>query len=356
MEFFYLKTSEENTDIPVGVCRMISIQSSLTELERSHREMEAVLDCYIAALRNIGQYALELDEALTNQYRLHLISLANAMHRGGADEIASSRATLRGLLRDFRDRSAGYVANLRDELANSARALEEILDALIHNDDDHEQRLRKVLSKLRDVASSASAGTAGTLLAGVADSIEQSIRQMRQHHQLATSQFMAEIRVLHKRIDSLESAASLDELKRVANRGEVNEWIRLAAPGEYCLLLLGIRGLLRAEVQFGKELGEELAAAFVRRLNNSLPPASEVARWSAEEFAAKVPLRKNDAVAMGKGLGEILSGQYVCLQGGKAVKPTVQVTVGVVDTGATESADHILRRVEQFFGGREIDS
>jgi hypothetical protein len=38
------------------------------------------------------------------------------------------------------------------------------------------------------------------------------------------------------------------------------------------------------------------------------------------------------------------------------VQPTVQVTIGVVDTGATEPADHILRRVEQFFGGREIES
>jgi hypothetical protein len=172
------------------------------------------------------------------------------------------------------------------------------------------------LNKIRDVASSA-AGTAGTLLGGVADSIEQSIRQMRQHHQLATPQFMAEIRVLHKRIDSPESAACLDELKRLANRGEMNEWVRLATPGEYCLLVLGIQWAAAGRGAIRQGVGEELAAVFVKRLNNSLPPASEVARWSAEEFAAKVPLRKNDAVAMGTGLSEILPGQYVCLQGGR---------------------------------------
>jgi hypothetical protein len=70
---------------------MISIQSSLTELERSHRQLEVVLDCYITALRNIGQYALELDEDLTSHYRLHLMSLADAMHRGGANSRAAGR-------------------------------------------------------------------------------------------------------------------------------------------------------------------------------------------------------------------------------------------------------------------------
>lgn len=331
---------------------MISIQSSLTELERSHQQQETVLDCYVTALRNIAHYALELDEGVTAQYRQHLIALAQEVADGGVEAAGKSRATLRGLLRDFRDKSSAYVADLRDELARSARALEEILDSLNQTDGDGEEKLRKGLAKLRALADSEGAGELGSVAASLADSIEQSVEQMRKQHQLAISQFMTEIRVLHKRIDSLESAVSLDQLTKLANRSEMSERIRLAAPGEYCLLLLGIRGLLRAEVQFGKEVGEELAAAFAKRLTNSLPSGSEPARWSAEEFAAKVALRKTETVALGKGLSQSLSGQYVCLKGGKAVKPTIQVSVGVVDTGGTETADHILRRIEQFFGGR----
>jgi GGDEF domain-containing protein len=235
------------------------------------------------------------------------------------------------------------------------RALEEILDSLNQTDGNHEERLRAALGRLRTVAANPKAGPLGTVANGVADSIEQSIDQMRKNHQLAISQFMAEIRVLHKRIDSLESAASLNQLTKPANRGELTERIRLAKPGDYCLLLLGIRGLLRSEVQFGKEVGLELAAAFAKRRTNSLPPSSEAGRWSAEEFLAKVPLPKTEAVVLGRGLTESLSGQYVCMKNGKAVRPVIQVTVGVVDTGSTESTestDHVLRRVEQFFGGR----
>jgi len=332
---------------------MISIQSSLTELERSHQARQVVLDSYVAALKNVATYALELDEEVTRQHRNHLSALADELLTADAAALTSSRATLRGLLRDFHDRSAAYVANLRDELAGTARALEEILDSLNQTDGDHESRLRSALGKLRSAAASDAHGPLAAVVLSTADSIEQTVEQMRKQHQLTVSQFMTEIRMLHKRIDSLEIAASLDQLTKLANRNEMTERIRASAAGEYCLLLLSVRGLMRSEVQFGKEVGEELAAAFAKRLRNSLPGNCEAGRWGAEEFVAKVAVKKTEAMALGKWITENLSGQYVCLKAGKAVRPVLQVTVGIVDTAPAEIADHVVRRVEVFFGGRD---
>jgi hypothetical protein len=84
---------------------MISIQTSLTELERSTQQRDTVLDCYVTAIRNIGHYALELAEGVIAQYRQHLNSLAEEVQNGEKDAQASSRTTLRGLMRDFRDKS-----------------------------------------------------------------------------------------------------------------------------------------------------------------------------------------------------------------------------------------------------------
>src|SRR3954464_5230382 len=106
---------------------MISIRTELNDLERSLQQREATLDCYLTAIRNVAHYALELDEDLTKQFRKHLGALADDVFSGGANALDESRATLRGLLRDYRDRSSVYVANLRDELAGTARAMEEIL-------------------------------------------------------------------------------------------------------------------------------------------------------------------------------------------------------------------------------------
>jgi GGDEF domain-containing protein len=329
---------------------MISIQSSLSDLERSHQLREAVLDCYLNAVKNVAHYAMELDDQVTAKFRQHMAVLGEEIATGNVDRLADSRATLRGLLRDFRDRNASYVANLRDELAGTARALEEILDSLAQTDGDSEGRMRSALGKLRDVAASAPNESLSAAVACAANTIEESIEQMAKQHQLTVSQCMTEIRVLHKRIDTLESAASLDLLTRLENRAGMTERIGLAAPGTYCLLLMRVRGLLRAEVQFGKEVGEELAGAFAKRMRPTVPPATEAARWGAEDFVALVATKKADAMALGKRISENLSGAYVCLKAGKAVRPSVQVTVGIVDTIPNETVAHVLERVDLFFG------
>src|ERR1035437_6956091 len=86
---------------------MISIQSSLTELERSLQIRAAVLDCYVLAIKNIAHYAVELDEELTGPHRKYLETLATAVATGTSEAVSDSGANLRGLLRDYRDK-AGF--------------------------------------------------------------------------------------------------------------------------------------------------------------------------------------------------------------------------------------------------------
>ena len=184
---------------------MISIQSSLSELERSHQLRTAVLDAYSLAIKNIAHYPVELDEELTAHHRKHLEALADEVGTGSPEALLDSRATLRGLLRDYRDKAAQYIGNLRDELAGTARSLEEVLDSLGQADGDHETNLRTALGKLRQVAAAPGNAALGSVVSSAADSIENSLEQVRKQHQLTTSQFLVEIRMLHKRIDALEA-------------------------------------------------------------------------------------------------------------------------------------------------------
>src|ERR1035438_258785 len=118
---------------------MISIRSSLTELERSHQIRAAVLDCYVLAIKNIAHYAIELDQELTAAHRKYLETLATEVAADAPEVVVESRATLRGLLRDYRDKGSQYLANLHDELAGTARALQEILDSLAQAHGAHEK-------------------------------------------------------------------------------------------------------------------------------------------------------------------------------------------------------------------------
>lgn len=331
---------------------MISIQSSLTELERSHQIRAAVLDCYVLAIKNIAHYAVELDDELTEPHRKYLKTLATEVATGAPEAVSDSRASLRGLLREYRDRAAQYLCNLRDELAGTARTLEEILDSLGQADGDHEKNLRTALGKLRQVAASPGDAALGAVISTTADSIEKSLEEVRKQHLLTTSQFLVEIRMLHKRIDALEAAASINESTRFATREELAERIRATPAGQYCLLLVGARGLRRAEVQFGKEVGEALGAAFAKRLRNSLPTSAVIARWGHEEFVAMITANKAEALASAKWINEHLSGDYACLKSGKTVRPILQLTLGVVDTSAQDTPERIIERIGVFLVGQ----
>jgi GGDEF domain-containing protein len=330
---------------------MISIRTSLNELDKVHQIREGLLDCYLSAIKNCADYAIDLDDETTALYRKYLRALAEEVASGDEPVILESRGTLRSLLRDFRDKGSQYLATLRDELGSTARALEEILDSLSQCDGEHEGRLRHTVQNLREIADLAQAKAVGHLVRTAATTIEQSVEQMRKQHQVTVSQFQIEIRMLHKRIDTLESAASIDDLSQLFNRAEMERRIHASRPGEFCLLLVAVRGLKRAEIHFGPPIAEELTAAFAKRLRNSLPPQAVIARWGVEEIVVMLNVNKPEAVASGKWITEHLSGEYACMSGGKAVRPTLQLNVGVVDTVAGEAVPDVLERVGIFLTG-----
>jgi GGDEF domain-containing protein len=325
---------------------MISIRNAVAELERCHLERDTAIGCYLNAIRNIAQYTIELSEEITAQQRAHLTALAEDVAANPPGALEESRATLRSLLRDYRDKAAQYLNALREELGGTARALEEILDSLTQSDGDHETRVRKAISTIRDISASPAASAVRAALLATADSIEESVEQMRKQHQLTVSQFQTELRMLHKRIDALEASASLDLLTQLLNRHEIEERIR-SAPLDSCLLLVRVQGFRLAEAHFRAEVAAELTAAFTKRLRNSIPPTAAIGRWSHEEFAIVLPISRTEANSTAKWVAEHLSGSYACLLGGKTVRPSLQISVAVMETNGN-TPDRLIERVKAF--------
>ena len=61
--------------------------------------------------------------------------------------------------------------------------------------------------------------------------------------------------------------------------------------------------------------------------------------------------KKSEAMTSAKWITEHLSGAYACLNAGKTVRPTLQLTVGVVDTAAHETPERIIERIGAFLVG-----
>ncbi len=332
---------------------MISIRQNLSELDRCHQARRLLLECYVDALRNAAQYAVELDGELTGQHRRYMSSLAEDAARGELEALVESRATLRGLLRDYHDKAAAYLGQLRDELAGTARALEEITASMGQTDEDHETRMRDALLKLRGIAQ-VSGGEFAESLGSTARLIEHSLEQMRRQNQITVSQFRTEIRMLHQRIDALEAAASMDDATKMFSRGEIEKRIRSLPSGAHCLLLVKAAGIRLASTSFSREVSAELAGAFAKRLRNSLPERSVIGRWGEEDFVTILPPNKAEAIRSGKYIAEHLGGFYACLFQGKTIRPALKIRTGVIDSGS-EKIERTLERMDEFLG-QEIAS
>jgi GGDEF domain-containing protein len=328
---------------------VISIRESIADIEKMHQLRAAAVDCYLSALRNIAQYAIELEDGLTGPFKKHISSLAGEVAGGDAEAIQESRDTLRGLLRDYRDKASLYLSSLRGELESTTSALQEMMESLNQSDDNHDVRLRTAVGRLREVCLAPGSEPLRAVVRQAADTIEDSLEQLRKQHQVTIAQFHMELRVLHQRIDALETAAAVDHLGQLLKRGEME--MRLAGiPRGSSLLLIKVRGIRMAESTFHPDIATELTGAFTRRLRNTLPPETEIARWSHEEFLAALPTHKEEAVTLAKWIAEHLSGAYSCLHEGKAVRPTLHLSVGVIEH-VGEPVEQLLAKVGEFLRG-----
>ncbi len=328
---------------------MISLLKPMNDLEQCQQARELTLDCYVAAIRNIAQYAVELEPQTTAPYRRYLEDLAAQASTGTGEALKESRATVRGLLREYRDQTSRYLNGLRQELSDSVTALERTLEALAQCDGDHGVQLRNAVARLRSLPVDAG-GAVREIVMAAASTIERSLEEVHKQHQLSVAQFVMEIGILHKRIDALESAASIDRLTQLFNREEMEARIRGGRPAKVSVLLLKAGGLRAAETRFGRDVAEELAGAFAKRLHNSLPSTAVIGRWSEEEFLAILETDQPETAALARRISEGLAGAYACLKAGKTVRPAIHLRVGIVNPG-TEDAERVLQRVGEFLNG-----
>lgn len=327
---------------------MISIRDAISDLEKSDRLRLLTLDCYVTAIQNAAQYAVELDDPITEPYRKYLKELAGGLSASTPEILSESRSSLRALFRDYRDKASEYLSHLREELATAANALQEILSSFNRSEGDHETRLKQAVKTLQKISGSSDIEIIRSALVGATTSIEESLEELRKQHQLTVSQFLVEIRTLHKRIDTLERAAALDALTKLFSRTEMEKRIRGAQDGA-SLLAVSASGIRRAETDFSPETAKELAAAFTKRLRNSLTATAALGRWGEEEFIAIGPHQKAEALMAAKWITEHLSGVYACLHVGKTVRPTIKVDVMVVDREPEGDGESALTQVHDYF-------
>jgi diguanylate cyclase (GGDEF)-like protein len=331
---------------------MVSIGQSLSELEKAHRTQEAMVDSFRAAILTMAQYVVEIDSELATAHRAHLTDLAGSISLSATPaDVSEHRAALRNELRDYRDRAAKHLHQLHQELSAKAASLQQLFEAMTAGDGDHEQRMARTLTALRDLADDPRTGLLRTQLLATAESLSQNLDELKRQNQLTVAQFLMEIQVLHNRIESLQTAVAVDASTQLASRQQFESQVRTAFSlgTPFSLLLLRTRNLASIQRQFGDVVLENLLAAFAKRLRTCLRAEDPAGRWGEDRFAVVLEGSNSTARAKAKAVAEHCSGTYVCMIDGKPMRPVLQTDVGVVDSGSGDSAERLIQRAEDFF-------
>jgi len=329
---------------------MISIQRNMTELEKADQMRTKLLDCYIAAINNIAHYAVEVDAAITAPHRQYLANLAAELADATPAAVSESRSTLRGLVRDYRDKAAHYLAGLRNQMSSTAQALRQMVEGLSQYDEEHSDKLRAALLSLREAAESPEGTAVGTLVKAAANAIEHSLEEMRKQHKFTIAQLQTEMHLLHGRIDTLEAAAATDEASKMSSRRFLAEYLAVTPVESSYFLILRMRGLGEARARFGAAVADEVVGTFGRRLRNTVPKDAVIGRWSEQDFLAIVPAALKPADDnLVKRFAEHLSMPYACMIGGKVVRVPITVSAESLAFTAGTPSDRIQARVVEAF-------
>jgi GGDEF domain-containing protein len=329
---------------------MVSIRDSMTELEKLHALQEVLMECYRSAVRDMEQYPVEIDDQITPAHRQHLAAIIIELTAGaGVDNLTATRSLLRNELRDYRDRAATILNNLRRDLSAKADALQAIVEAMASADGDHEERLQNALVKLRKLAEMPLASPVRAAIVEASDQIEASVGELKRLNGLTVSQFMVEIKTLHKRIETLETAVRKDVLSGLTARVEMERLIfaEIDRQSSFSLLLLRICNLPMIQRQFGVAVRADVISAFTKRLRGGLPSAAVVGRWSEDQFIALLAMEKSQAIGLCKHLTQHVSGTYVCMENGKPQRPDLLVNVSVIDHLAGSAHESLIARINQ---------
>lgn len=311
-------------------------------MERSH-----ALENYIAAIRGVAAYAPKLSENSDGTHspeRGYLLAMAAEVANGGLVVLEESRSFLRCVLREYRDESAAYLAQLRQELSATAGTLRDVSCSLAEADAKCGTHFHAGLAELGRLASDPSAGSCTAVVREAAAELEDGFAEMHRHHQLIVSQLHTEIRLLNKRMEAL-TGANLDDLSKLMPRDEIEDRIAVASAGTFCCLTMKANGLIRAQDEHGSHVFKDLLIAFTRRMRNILPVDTPAGRWNEDGFVAIVFAGPPYARELAEVLRRRLSGPYICRSGAKTVIISLRTLVSVVEAGAQTRCERILEAV-----------
>lgn len=274
----------------ISLKRYLDLNANLSreiEENQSRQPYSALLGTYRAGLVEIGNCAIEACPG-TGPDLAHGISriLEAFGTRPSANDIASSEAAVRDLMRDWGKKTAQHYDRKAEEVKDLLLVMVRTAESLSHRDDRIARHLDEVTSRLESIASLDDLIRIRTSVENSARELKNSIAKMTAESKAVIDHLRVEVSACQAKLEKAEHLASLDSLTGLGSRrwveGRIQQRIDSGSP--FAILLVDIDGFSRVIDEYGNLVGDLLLKEFARELRSSCRFTDIVGRWGGDEF------------------------------------------------------------------------
>ena len=328
---------------------MVSLKRSLEEYEARRLLVATYSQVLRSTLESVKQYVVETDASAVAQFRKHIgqsLELFRSEEEAPGQEAAGQiAANVRGELRDYKDRATRYIDRMREDLATTAMALDEIMQAA--QESGAEDRLKSEIARMGAALSVSSLAELRATVRRGLDSLSECAEQLRREKDGVIAQLKDEIRTLHKAAEQSRSASAVDPATGVHKREEIERLLRreLAASRSVAVIHLCLRNLHELNGAYPPAMIGQLVVAFCRRMGNVVPRDSIMSSWRSDVFLILLPPAVARHVA-----SEVLracEGRYSVMDDGVARTLHLQVMATSICSEQNEEADDFFQKLNQ---------
>ena len=325
---------------------MGSPEIPLNSAARQHVDMPAALECYLSSIEEISETLEAISPDLASPFRESLLSLrARLSTHPAPEELAQSRRALHEILQKFCEQA-------RHQNQTLARDLNQTLSMVTRTEDTSAGRNVQYVERLVDFVDrfefAIRSRDLSLLAAQAAD-----LRDFAQSIELDSGDDFARLRQKmiesQRRLHEVELLATLDPLTGVANRRDMERElaVRIDTRQEFCVLLFDLNGFKEINDSLGHLYGDDVLKQLAARLSTQVRARDYVCRWGGDEFVAILACDLPIAESRSRQIAERLNGPYHIAGPAGELRVDVAVTVGLAQYCSGESPEQLFRRVDE---------
>jgi len=295
------------------------ISSKATDGQRAESMALEATETLLAALASLRQYVVETDPSVVEQFRLWADTLIAMVQECRDDPNVRSydevRTSLRGGLRDYRDRAERYINELRDRLATTTVAIKGVVGTLQAGDSPGEAQIKEQLVRLGSIKESRSLEQMRAGVTQAAMSLAGSMAQLKQEKDAVIAQLSSEIQALQSSLDKARRAAKMEVITELCGRQEFEELVKeeILSGNSISAIRLTLQNFPILTTWYQQNVMDQLLSAFCKRARGVLPEDAVLGRWRENLFY--VLLHSTDTRTILAGLVQKCRGNYVCMDG-----------------------------------------